>query len=222
MDIRLLANKIWATVKDEGIRALGHKAVFVLSSGRSVANHSNFDREYGTDTAGIHQLWRYSISSPNGRHGIHYDATNEDDLTAAIAALAIDPRQFCFLDLGCGKGRCLIVAHKLGFRRVIGVEFAAELVQICRGNLARLKIDAEALHTDAATYQPPDEMLVMFLYNPFTETVLRDVVERLRDVRQKTFIIYNNPVFGTLLDQVGFLERMPIEMPRFAFWQLKN
>jgi SAM-dependent methyltransferase len=216
MDIRILANKIGATVKNEGIIALGRKAVYGLSG-----NHSDFDRKHGTDTAGIGQLWRYSISSPNGRHGIHYAATSEDDLRAAIAALAIDPRQFCFLDLGCGKGRCLIVAQKLGFRRVIGVEFAAELVQICRGNLARLRVDAEVFHTDAATFQPPDEMLVVFLFNPFAEPVMRDVVERLRDVRQKTFIIYNNPVLGTLLDQVGFLERMPIEMPRFAFWRSK-
>jgi SAM-dependent methyltransferase len=45
----------------------------------------------------------------------------------AIERSGVDPEQFCFLDIGCGKGRALIIATEYGFKDLIGVDYSAKL-----------------------------------------------------------------------------------------------
>jgi tRNA1(Val) A37 N6-methylase TrmN6 len=40
-----------------------------------------------------------------------------------------------FADMGCGKGRCLIMATQYEFRKVIGVEYNETLFQILMHNI---------------------------------------------------------------------------------------
>src|SRR5206468_4366794 len=110
-----------------------------------------FDLRHGTDTSGVEPLWKFRVASPNARFGFHYKATDEKELLDAITFLDEDPRAFTFVDLGCGKGRPLLIAARLGFARIIGVEFAPELVAVAAGNLATMRVsNATVVHADAA------------------------------------------------------------------------
>jgi predicted RNA methylase len=85
-----------------------------------------------------------------------------------------DRARFTFVDLGCGKGRGLLLA---------GLEGRAGACAVARKNLKRMKLSGQVIIVDAATYSFRDEPTVVFLYNPFGKTVLRRVVEQMRKVR---------------------------------------
>ena len=56
-----------------------------------------------------------------------------------LDSLAIDASRFTFVDLGCGKGKPLMVAASYGFRRLVGVDISAECIAIARRNIAGLQ-----------------------------------------------------------------------------------
>ena len=121
MDIQLLHIKIVQTFHADGFQATIRKAFVHLTRRRTT---DDFDLRHGTDTAGIEPLWRFEIRSPNARFGVRYQTTGEQELVDTLKCLHEDPHAFTFIDLGCGKGRALLVASNLGFIQVIGGEFA--------------------------------------------------------------------------------------------------
>lgn len=119
------------------------------------------------------------------------------------------PRDGRFVDLGCGKGRALVMALEQGFESVLGVEIAAELAAHAERTVARRtrrrRGRAEVRHGDAGTYAFAPEDRVVFLYNPFDHVVLSRVLDNLRaslaahprDVR----VVYANPLRREVLDR---------------------
>lgn len=204
--MHLLAGKIARALRQDGVRATIRKVGAYLRRGR-VADE--FDMRYGVDTGGIEPLWKFTIRSPNALFGARYQPTGEQELADAVNFLSEDPRTLTFIDLGCGKGRTLLVASKLGFNQVIGVEFARELVQIARANLAKIGVvNAIVIHGDAADFHFPDSDFVLYFYNPFSREVMRGVIANLRESRAKrVFVMYSNPQCAEILDSSGFLDR---------------
>jgi SAM-dependent methyltransferase len=143
---------------------------------------AQFDSALGVDTGGITVLKRLDVAG-DAQDGVPHIASDPDEFSAAMAALGIDFTRFTFVDLGAGKGRALLLAARHGFRRIVGVEFARELVEVAQRNL---KVAGDAagvttiLHQDATTYDLPDEPLVLFLYNPFGARTMEAVARRTR------------------------------------------
>lgn len=125
---------------------------------------------------------------------------------------------FTFLDLGSGKGRTLLMASEYPFRRIIGVELLPALNTIAEENLARYKsesqkcFDLTSTCADAGTFLLPENPLVIYLFNPFSETILRQVLEKIEDTLQKKprplFVLYQNPQLEHLLAQSPALVKM--------------
>lgn len=44
-----------------------------------------------------------------------------------------------FIDIGCGEGRVLLMAAEHGFRKIIGIDLAADLCLTARGNVERYR-----------------------------------------------------------------------------------
>ena len=206
MEFRLLIGKIVRSLDQDGVQSTIRRVIVYLRRRRAA---DDFDVRYGVDTGGIEPLWKFTIRSPNARFGVRHQPTSEQDLVDAVNCLDEDPRSYIFIDLGCGKGRTLLVAAKLGFKQVIGVEFAREFVQIARANLAKMGVfNGEVIHDDAADYQFPDSDFVLYLYNPFSHEVMRTVVANLRGSgASKIFVMYYDPQCADLLDSSGFLSR---------------
>jgi SAM-dependent methyltransferase len=167
---------------------------------------AQFDAIYGTDTGGIVELFDLKIVGDNQRHGVLYAATRPDDFDRALKSLNLDfEQEYTFIDLGCGKGRTLLLASQFPFKKVVGVEFAIELAEIAKRNtLARRTtlshIDVEIIVADAATYEFPQGPLVIYVWNAFGATVIRRVVDHVRLSWQQNprpiFFVYMNPVHG--------------------------
>src|SRR5262245_36170867 len=93
----------------------------------------NFDEERGTDTAGID--WWTNPYSDNFVSGIRYEPSHPEVCQMAIERAGIDPTTYCFLDIGCGKGRPLVIASEYGFKELVGVDYSAKLCRVAQENL---------------------------------------------------------------------------------------
>jgi hypothetical protein len=156
------------------------------------------DRQLGIDASGLHPPEELRLAGVNAPHAVEYFATPTLVFRRALAALAIDPRRFVFIDYGCGKGRVLLQAARLPFRRVEGIELSATLHDAAVANIAHAKIAAPALvhHLDATEYVLPSAPLVLYFFNPFGAPVLGQVLRRieasLRDAPREAYAIYVN------------------------------
>lgn len=211
MDFQLVLVKTVRKLRTVGPRAtlaLGFQTLGRLL--RRGGTRDAFDLKYGTDTSEAVPLWKFRIDSPSARFGAGYQTISEQALIDAISFLRDDPKVLTFIDLGCGKGRALLVAANLGFKQIIGVEFVHELAEVAKRNLAKVRIaDAVVVETDAATYRFPDSDLVVYLYNPFSEEVVHMVLANLREsLPKKLYVIYANPLCASLFDTSGFLTRL--------------
>jgi len=143
---------------------------------------NDFDRVNGTDTGGKVPLWRLGIPYPSARFGASYLSPTESRIKDALENV---PRHATLVDLGSGKGRALIIAARMGFRRVIGVEFAAELVDIARRNLAITGAGAEVI-LETRVNTRSGGPLGIYLYNPFSAEIMRKVAAQLDGRSEET------------------------------------
>ena len=174
-----------------------------------------FDFKYKTDTLRWQELNSISVAGENKVHGFRYQPTQARTLRKVFKT--VNPsRDGTFLDLGCGKGRALILAAEFGYRRVLGVEFSELLCQIAQTNLSRYSRDFSpttefrVIHTDAGDYAIPEDVSTVFMFNPFDEVVMTKVVKNiegsLRNHPRKLYIIYRNPLHRYLFDSSGMLQ----------------
>ena len=154
-----------------------------------------FDERYGVDTSGEISLCELDIDSHNERLGVHYQASPTEECNRVLASLPICYERFTFIDVGAGKGRVLLVASRYPFQRILGIEFAKDLCDTARTNVARFGSKAEVIHSDAESFQFPCVNLVVYLYNPFGQELLRPILRSLRHVKSSRdiYIVYLNP-----------------------------
>lgn len=107
---------------------------------------------------------------------------------------------YTFIDLGSGKGRALIMAHELGFRRLVGVEFSPKLTAISRANLATLSVkNAQVIVQDVADFRFSDDALVVFTFNSFGPEILSRVLVNLRPHPGPLYFVYVNALHDSMI-----------------------
>ncbi len=153
-----------------------------------------FDALHGTDTAN----WT-----------LDYEPTAVSLIHEVLDAWDGDPTTTTFCDLGCGKGRALLVAARKPFVRVVGIEHIRKLAQIATTNA---RVDSgpgrlapiEVFRANAAKFKFPDGPLLVYLYNPFGADVLEAALEGIRD--RAVDVIYLCPQQETTVLKAGFVE----------------
>jgi SAM-dependent methyltransferase len=172
-----------------------------------------FDRVHGTETSGFvseRELPRSAVAATDECYwGSAYWGSQPSFVRAAIAALPA-PQSFTFIDLGCGKGRALIVASEVGFQHIIGIELSPGLAEIGRKNAriietkfpARTPISVQV--GDASTFQFPSGNIVVYIYNPFGREVLTKVLAALEAAivaeRREVYLVYMYPSLLECID----------------------
>ena len=102
-----------------------------------------------------------------------------------VRKLPVERSRFTFVDVGAGKGRAVMLAHRHGFRRLVGLEFSSDLIAIAQENVARFArsigrpVQVQWAHADAAQYAYPHEPSVLFLNNPFPGEIADGVLARI-------------------------------------------
>lgn len=174
-----------------------------------------FDRQHGTRTA-VHPYIPEGPDEPGSRVGYGYGPTPERRFRRALGRLEISRGDFTFIDLGCGKGKALILAAELGFERVIGVEASPEMAALARHNIERVDAGAgsrlEVITCEAGEYEFPLKPLVVYLYDPFDAAVLQRVIARLaaslQAAARPVHLVYMRPSHAEVLEQSGLLRRV--------------
>ena len=171
-----------------------------------------FDRAFGIETAS--PLTRGQLEAewecPKAPTG--YQAVPQAIFNEMIASLPIDPASFCFIDIGSGKGRALLLAAQHGFPLVIGVELSPQLHAIAEKNFGRigdsLRASIRTLNLDARHFEFPGTPSVVYLFNPFqnediTRTVVRNIERAHRASGNPAFVLYHWPVHENVLREHG-------------------
>lgn len=134
----------------------------------------------GIDTRGFIP----SAELETGPDGIATEPSSYGTLRRALKDIGPKHRLGAFLDYGCGKGRVVVWASQQAFARVIGVEKSPLLCRLAHDNIRRRRGKfrrerLEIVEADAADYPVPDDVTVVFLFNPFTGSVLRSAFQRI-------------------------------------------
>jgi protein-L-isoaspartate O-methyltransferase len=215
LDARLLAIKAIRGIRRMGLRKFTAEGLKHLVHR---TRPDEFDLRNGTDTGSTVPLWRFKIPFASARFGVAYQSPQEVTIREALANI---PRHTTLLDLGCGKGRVLIVGARMEFQRVVGVEFVAELADIARHNLVITGTKAEVVYGDAGDYLFPEGPLCVYFYNPFSVEIMGKVAKQLESRRAESWVVYinprANPGCAELFD--AFMHRVS-EGPGPAIWHL--
>ena len=147
------------------------------------ASEKYHERRFGIDSAGYISLSDLGFAELDATCGA-YEPISYRDIFTALRQLDLTPDRDVFLDYGSGKGRAVIAAATFPFKRVIGVELSEDLNCIARENAARAQHklrcrDVQILTANALEYEPPDDLTVVLMNNPFTLEMMQQVSEKI-------------------------------------------
>ncbi len=168
-----------------------------------------FDLAHHVDTSGHIPGEQLGADTPSDLYNTAYYGISPSSLTHALELFPEAVTSFTFTDLGCGKGRALLVAAQFPFANILGVELSPELCVVAAEN-CRLDPRIKIQQGDAATIQYPDGPLIVYLYHPFLKPVLRRVLASLQRQRQNsphsTYLLYANCRYEKVMAAFPFLE----------------
>ena len=180
-----------------------------------------FDEIHEVDTSGLVPSGHLATGHRNDEHITAYYAVAPSILRKLIEHWreTIPPHpihSYTFLDIGCGKGRAVLIASELGFRKIIGVELNPQMAAIAHANARHWQrahtADAtaprlapiEIVEQDALDYTFPDTPTLLFLFHPFEAPVLKSLIRRIEmqfAKRPGTLdVVYVNAECAHLLD----------------------
>jgi SAM-dependent methyltransferase len=143
-----------------------------------VAHTRSLDWWYGIRTEATIP-WHRLGDDPDA---VDYEATSYRTLQLVFREIQISG-QDVFLDYGCGMGRPLVCAARRPFQRVIGVEASPALCRWARANLRAARglkcSQTEVVNCPAEHYALPDDVNVIFMFNPFRGRMLQAVIQEI-------------------------------------------
>lgn len=184
--------------------------------------HEQFcDWRLGIDTLGF-----IDLELGPSRH--EYEGTDYRLLSQMFSLVRELEEGVVFLDYGCGKGRAVVLAAMRPFQKVIGVELDDGMLDLARRNIARLQKrmrcpNVSLVNADATQFDVPDDVNVVFMFNPFGGEVRQAVIHRIeaslhRLPRRITIFFLYPPDFTTdpfpELDWCTWLTEIPVARHR--------
>jgi len=173
------------------------------------------ERKYHIGTIGINDLKGLARTGVDISHASIYMPVNYFVLERLMNEIVKYNGNKTFLDLGCGRGRVMIVAAHYGFKEIRGIDFAKNLCEDAETMIRLHTRDIPAAHftvlnCNATDYDIPDDLTSIFLFNPFDEVIMKEVLIRILKSLQQSprtiRILYANPVYKSLFLEEGFAE----------------
>tara|TARA_B100000787_G_scaffold160241_1_gene139116 strand:+ start:1740 stop:2375 length:636 start_codon:yes stop_codon:yes gene_type:complete len=116
-----------------------------------------------------------------------------------IFSLIPNKKKLNFVDIGCGKGKVLLIASNFGFKNISGIDIDEKLLKICKKNISiyqktkktKVKINVKKINADL--YNVDDDN-VFYFFNPFSYIILNKILKKIKKNNKKeTYIIYCAP-----------------------------
>ena len=174
-----------------------------------------FDLKYGTETSGIVDIGKLDMSDDRVKHAVRYQTAIVEVFLAMLGDLAIVHDDFVLVDLGSGKGRALLLASRFPFSAIIGVELSPTLHEVACRNIEKFNADFQrcrrirSVCADAGSFELPPENLVIYLFNPFDDVVMREVAANvaasLEAKPRQVYVLYLKPAHRHIWDNMALL-----------------
>ncbi len=187
-----------------------------LQSVLSVVDDYAFDRRHRLDTRSEVAINDLDISDEDKQHADKYKPTRARYFRKIMAKLNL-PREGVFVDVGCGKGRVLLLAAEHGFDQVVGLEISHALCEIAKRNVATFQegtptaSSIKVVCTNILDYEMKDSETVFFLYSPFdhavTKSFLAMIRQSLKDHPRDLWLIIDEFRFPELLEDDELLKK---------------
>ncbi len=161
------------------------------------------DKRYGINTQAV-----VNTSKNNGNY--HYQGASYLAVEQLFQKLYRQYPNYMVYDIGCGKGRVLFVAERFGFTDLKGIDLDAALIEVARLNLQNYvrqnaKAQFQFVEQNALQLEIPDAPCIYFLFNPFSDDVLRPLLHRIKANASKPCVfVYMNPRFEICFQEMGF------------------
>lgn len=180
-----------------------------------------FDLAYNVDTTGL--VWGESLDGVHASQVAYwatgYYGVSPSAFDDALKSLPVPWPSFTFVDIGCGKGRALLLASRYRWRALLGVELSHELADVAKQNLRSFNapwrqdgVNARIITGDATLMELPTGPLVLYLYHPFAAPVMARFLEHVHHALQvesrPLYLLYTNPELGSMLDRTPWLEKL--------------
>lgn len=193
------ARQFGAVTRQDGL----WKALDLIGAHVLIKERRKMESRFGLDTEKPVLLDDLTIEGTRREEGFYYGATPPRVIHALLANIP-DVEDFVFVDFGSGKGLVLLVAAEYEFKSIVGVEFAHELHEIALQNIAKYRIPKPActsirsICADATEYPIPPDNCVLYFCNPFTDSVMQDVInnigQSIQDNNQKVYVLFHQLV----------------------------
>ncbi len=182
-----------------------------------------FDLQHGLDTSGLIGGADLAAGHAHDVYNTAYYGMSPSRFRGAIDLWrALPPAEamekYTFIDLGCGKGRALLMATELPVMEVVGVELNPELARIAEQNLeawraaGKSKVSARIVCGDATEFQFPAGPCLVYLFNPFAKPVVDRLLERIeasfKDRVGMLDVVYFNPESAEAFEEHRGFERL--------------
>lgn len=216
--VRVALAKVQWSLHHRGVFGTLKKAANRLAPSKNGAHPQvshPFDTHHGVDTSGLLTAVVLASGQPNDLLGTGYSGTPPSRFRTVMEHwIAAPPERpissYTFIDVGSGKGRAMMLATAFPFHEIIGVEMNRSLAQIATTNLEKWRAahqSAPPTHVvcqDALAFEFPTTPCLVYLYNPFAEPILRQLIARLEQSfaanPRPLDVLYCNPVSARLFE----------------------
>ena len=182
------------------------------------------EKKFGIDTSKPIELSQLTITGGDIRHSSRYEAVNFYILEALLKRL----REICadnsFTDLGCGKGRAMVVAAHYGFTSIKGVDFAQEVCSIAEQHMQKISsqfplMEYKVLCKNVLEYDIQPNESVFFMFNPFSDDTISGFLEKVNvSIEQYPRTIYFLYVSPRYIETFFEFEYEPVYRKRKLKW----
>lgn len=157
-----------------------------MQSCLSVIEDCYFDYRFRLETREELLVKDMDISPKDRQHAEKYKPTRARYFQQLMKSLRPNTEQV-FVDVGCGKGRILILAALYGFQKIRGIEISPSLSNIADRNIRAFKArgreskEIEVHCRSILNYEFQHDETFFFLYSPFDEYITERFLERLKE-----------------------------------------
>ena len=150
-----------------------------------------YEKQFAIETA--------QFKKSNSTQFYHYQGASYLVLLKILPQVFKQTQNFTFFDIGCGKGRAMFVAASCGYKKLIGIDLDRELILAATKNSTTYfqknnTSEFTFLVSNALEFEYKNEATVYFMFNPFNEDVLKNVIQKINQfTSSETYFVYMNP-----------------------------
>jgi SAM-dependent methyltransferase len=184
-----------------------------LNTFKLLSYEKSNEKKFNIKTLSIVNLKDLTLAGIDSVENHHYQGASYYILFKVFNLLPQELKNKTLIDYGCGKGRALFVAEDCGFKKLIGVDIAKELIDDAKNNEVLYKkknLDSQFRFEfeDATKYKIPNDADVFYFFNPFGKQILQEVINNIKNSLlnhpRTIYCIYLNPLYDSIFEENGF------------------